>query len=73
MSDFIYDDQGACVARIINGEVFSEATKRRVATVRDGNIYSLNGKLLGHLQDAGVVRKDGNSTSEAFTTLLSQE
>jgi hypothetical protein len=73
MADFIYDDQGACVARIITGEVFSEATKQRIATVREGNIYNLNGELVGHLQGAGVVRKDGDFTPEAFTKLLSEE
>jgi hypothetical protein len=73
MADFIYDDQGACVARIINGEVFSEATKRRVAIVREGNIYNLTGELVGHLQGAGVVRKDRDFTPEAFTKLLSEK
>ena len=42
MADFIYDDQGVCVARIINGEIFSELTKRRIATAREGNIYADN-------------------------------
>jgi hypothetical protein len=73
MADFIYDDQGACVARIINDEAFSEATKRRIAIVREGNIYNPNGDLVGHLQGAGVVRKDGNFTPEAFTKLLNEE
>jgi hypothetical protein len=73
MADFIYDDQGACVARIVNGEVFSEATKRRVATVCEGNIYNLNGELLGHLQGSGTVRKDGDFTPKAFSKLLSEE
>jgi hypothetical protein len=68
--DFIYDDQGACVARIVDGEVFSETSKQRIATIRDGNIYALGGELVGHLQGAGFVRKEGDSTPEAFTRLL---
>ena len=72
MADFIYDDQGVCVARIINGDVFSEASNRRIATVREGNIFALSGELIGHLQGAGLVRKEGDFTPEAFTKLLSE-
>jgi hypothetical protein len=72
MSDFIYDDQGKCIAWIVKGEVFTGADKRKIATVdRTGNIYSLQGEHVGHLQDAGVVRKDKeDKTPEAFTKLL---
>lgn len=73
MADFIYDDQGACIARIINGEVFSEATNRRVATVRERNIFNLNGELVGHLQNAGLVRKEGDFTPDALSKLLNEE
>jgi len=45
MADFIYD-KGACVARIVNGEVFSETTKRLVAAIREGKVYALNGEFL---------------------------
>jgi hypothetical protein len=40
-------------------------------TIRDGNIFDFNGGLVGHLQDAGLVRKDGDSTPPEFTRLLS--
>ena len=74
MADFIYDDQGVCVARIINGEIFSELTKRRIATAREGNIYAISGELIGHLQNAGfIVRKEGDSTPDAFMKLLSEQ
>jgi hypothetical protein len=74
MADFIYNDQGVCVARIINGDVFTEEKNpRRIATIRQGNIFALNGELIGHLQGAGLVRKDGDVTPEAFTKLLSGE
>jgi hypothetical protein len=70
MTDFIYDDQGKCVAWIVNGDVFSEATGQKIATIREGNIFDFGGTLVGHLQDAGLVRKDGNSTPPEFTRLL---
>lgn len=71
MVDFIYDDQGTCVARIVNGGVFSEGRNQRIATIRDGNICALSGELVGHLQGAGLVRKEGDSTPDEFTRLLS--
>ena len=74
MTDFIYNDQGVCVARIINGDVFTEARNpRRIAKIRDRNIFALSGELIGHLQGAGLVRKEGDFTPEAFTRLLSEE
>ncbi len=72
MADFIYDDQGACIARIVNGEVLSETDRRRIATIREGKIYALSGEYVGHLQDAGLVRKEGDFTPEAFMKLLSE-
>jgi hypothetical protein len=50
----VYDDQGRCIARLVNGEVFSEANQRKFATVREGHMYGLDGKLIGHLQDADL-------------------
>lgn len=74
MPDFIYNDQGVCVARIINGDVFTEAKNpRRIATIREGNLFSLNGERIGHLQGAGLVRKEGDFTPEAFTNLFNEE
>lgn len=70
MSDFIYDDKGKCVAWIVGGEVFSEASKQKIATIREGNVYGLGGELIGHLEGAGLVRGEGNFTAEAFTKLL---
>jgi hypothetical protein len=37
-NDFIYDDDGKNIAWIDGGNVFSVATKKKVAVVRDGNI-----------------------------------
>lgn len=71
-ADFIYNDQGACVARIVNDEVFRDSDQRKIAIVRDGNLYSLDGKLLGHLEATGSVRTEEGSTPGAFTQLLSK-
>lgn len=71
MSDFIYDDQGKCVAWIVQGGVFSETTRQKIATIRDGNIFDFSGNLVGYLQDVGFVRKGGDSTPPEFTRLLS--
>ena len=71
MSDFIYDDQGKCVAWIVQGDVFSETTRQKIATIRDGSIFDFSGNLVGHLQDVGFVRKGGDSTPPEFTRLLS--
>jgi hypothetical protein len=71
MTDFIYD-KGACVARIVNGEVFSETTKRLVATIREGKVYAPNGEFLGNLQGASIVRTGGDSTPEAFSKTLTE-
>lgn len=71
MSDFIYDDQGKCVAWIVQGDVFSQTTRQKIATIRDGNIFDFSGNLVGHLQDVGFVRKGGDSTPPEFTRLLS--
>jgi hypothetical protein len=71
MSDFIYDDQGKCVAWIVHNEVFSEANGRKIAAVRDGKIFDFDGNLVGHLQNDGLVRKEGDSTPPEFTRLLS--
>jgi hypothetical protein len=72
MNDFIYDDQGKCVAWIVKGEVFTSADKRKIATIdHNGNIHSLQGEFVGRLQDAGVVRENkGDKIPEAFTKLL---
>ena len=45
MSDFIYDDQGKCIAWIVNDEVFTGdgENRRKIATVDPrGNIFSLH-------------------------------
>jgi hypothetical protein len=70
MADFIYDDRGTCVARIIEDEVFAEKGGNRIATIRNGNIYAMDGDLIGHLQSGGMVRGDGDAMPEAFSKLI---
>jgi len=70
MVDFIYNDQGGCVARIVDGNVFSDSDGRLIATSREGKIYALSGELVGHLRGAGLVIKAGDGTPDAFTRLL---
>jgi hypothetical protein len=73
MSDFIYDDQGKCIAWIVNDEVFTGdgENRRKIAMVDPrGNIFSLQGDLIGRLEGAGLVRDQGDTTPEAFTKLI---
>jgi hypothetical protein len=77
MSDFIYDDQGKCIAWIISDDVFTgdNENRRKIATIDPrGNIFSLQGELVGRLQGAGLVRdQGGNTTPEAFTKLIGEK
>jgi len=69
MSDFIHDGIGGRqLAWINNDELFGAETGQKFATVRDSELYSLNGERLGlHLQSLGAV---GEETPEAFLRLL---
>ena len=66
---FIYD-AGTCVARIDDdGRVFNATTDgRQIATIdQAGNITSLQGELVGHLEPNGSF---GGPSPEAFKKLL---
>jgi hypothetical protein len=69
MSDFIHDGvTGRQLAWIHDDELLSAETGQKCATVRDGELYSLDGERLGlHLQSLGAV---GEETPEAFLRLL---
>ena len=64
--------QGRLRRGIFNGEVFSETAKRLVATIREGEVYALNGEFLGNLQGASIVSTGGDSTLEAFSKLWTE-
>jgi hypothetical protein len=73
MDDFIYDQEtGRCVARIAeNGDVFGgDRDGVKIATVRAGNIFDLEGKLVGHLQ--GDYVGGGLKMPAAFKNLLNK-
>ena len=63
MSDYLYDENGKQLAWIENGDIFTAAPeKRKIATVSNGQLYSLCGEPLGlFLVGTGVVGLDGNS------------
>ena len=69
---YIYDPvSGKPVARIENATDVIDITTSgggKIATLRDGNLYDLEGQLLGHL-----TAPDGSGTPapEAFRALLS--
>jgi hypothetical protein len=71
--DFLYHPtKGNCVAWILDGEVFADSDRKIATTDRDGNIYALDGALIGHLEAAGVVPKEGTGLPDAFTKLLKE-
>ncbi|MGX1320755.1 hypothetical protein AB7M17_004208 [Bradyrhizobium sp. USDA 377] len=63
MSDYIYDENGKQLAWIENGDIFVAAEgKRKIATVRNGQLYSLQGEPLDlFLKGTGVIGLDGNA------------
>jgi hypothetical protein len=71
MSDTIWDKTTTPptqLAYIKRGEVFN-AEDKKIATVRDGRLYSLQGEPLGYLQHLDVINRDGNATLSAFRKL----
>ncbi len=70
MSDYIYDGNTQ-VAWIANKEVFSVATKRKVAKADGRELLSLQREPLNlRLQGLGLVHGDRDSTPAAFMKLL---
>ena len=49
--DHIWDDRdGSHLANIEDSKVYRATDNCQIGTIRDGNIYGLDGKLLGHLE-----------------------
>jgi hypothetical protein len=63
MSEYIYDENGKQLAWIESSDVFAEVgSKRKIATVRDGRLYSLRGEPLDlFLRGTEVIGLDGNA------------
>jgi hypothetical protein len=73
MTDFIWDRRtGEQLGWIVKkGDVFSVATKAKVATTRGRQLYSLNGTPMNlHLADLGPADVE---TPAAFRELLEQQ
>ena len=64
------ETDGRQLAWIEDGKVFDVATDKQVCTMRDGNLYSLDGKFVGHLEHAWQVHKSESKTPDAFLNLL---
>ncbi len=72
MAGSIYDEQGICVARIIDGTVRSEISQRTIRTERDQAIFSLGGNLLGYLEIACSATARSNAQAAEFFRLASE-
>jgi hypothetical protein len=65
------ETDGRQLAWIEDGKIFDVATEKQVGTMRDGNLYSPDGKFVGHLEHAWQVHTtSGNKTPDAFLNLL---
>ena len=71
MNDHIWHENGTQLAWVHNGEVFSAATKQKVALVRGDKVLSLEGESLNlFLQPSGLVRGQKGGTPTVFLKLL---
>ena len=71
MVDFLYDPMtGRCVAWMLAGDVFADDDQKIATTDRRGNIYALNGELVGHLEAAGIVPTERAGMPDAFAKLF---
>ncbi len=69
MNDNIFEaTTGRHLAWVENGKVFEVNSEKQVATLRDGDLYSLAGELVGHVENAFQVHTSG--TPDAFLKLL---
>lgn len=73
MKAFIYDQEtGMRVAFAVNGEVFRALRGgEKIATVESGNLFDLNGRLVGRLVGRHVFGR-GALTPLSFKNLLSR-
>jgi len=72
MVDFLYDPMTRrCVAWTLNGDVFADDDRKIATTDRTGNVYALDGELVGHLDATGVVPAE-TGVPNAFAKLLTK-
>src|SRR5262249_62370242 len=73
MVDFLYDPMtGRCVAWMLAGDVFTDDDRKIATTDRSGNIYALDGELVGHLAPTGVVPPERTGMPDAFARPLNK-
>jgi hypothetical protein len=70
--DFIYDQEtGKCIASIEDGVVYrDDAEGEKIATVRAGNVYDLQGELVGYLEGDHVTGFRAPSMPTSFKKLV---
>jgi hypothetical protein len=65
---FLYDPRtGRCVAWTLEGGIFNADDRKIAATDDTGNVYALDGKLVGHLDGNGL-----RVPPDAFAELLTK-
>jgi hypothetical protein len=70
MVEFLYDPRtGRCVAWTLNGDIFSDDDRKVATSDVSGNVYALDGKLVGHLDGTGLVATESR---DAFAQLLTK-
>jgi hypothetical protein len=62
----IRDDEGAEIAYATGGAVYAAATGKKIANLRNGSLYALDGQIFGLLTPSGAVRGDA---ADAFMRL----
>jgi hypothetical protein len=74
MKDFIVDQEtGANIAFIVDGEIFQEIRYYpKIATIRDGTVYDLEGNLVGHLKNGHVTGLITAEMPVSFRNLLTR-
>ena len=69
---FIKDEHGTKVAFAHLGAIFLISTGRKVAGLQGGNVYGMDGQILGRLTPKGTVVREDETPSEAFFRLVGQ-
>ena len=63
----IYDDSGLHIGWIENGDAFSATTRKKVACVKNNELFSVDGERLNmHLQNAFRARGQNDTTPAMF-------
>jgi hypothetical protein len=68
----IHDDEGAVIAYTRDGIVYDVVTGARIAKLRAGQLYTMDGQLLGTRLPSGKVCGVGGTPS-TFTSLVRRE